>query len=63
MNKYDNIRIFEDTMRLLKTVDAYRDLTDKAKVSTKLYEKVADTAILQKYNENCQNQRHRRTYH
>jgi len=39
MNKYDNIRIFEDTMQVIKTSETYRNLTEKAKESTKLYEK------------------------
>ena len=44
MNKFKNIRIFEDTMQVIKNSPTYSNMTERAKESTKLYEKAVDAS-------------------
>ena len=54
MTKYDNIRIFEDTMQVIKNSKIYCELTEKAKASTKLYEKPENIVSLSRFEEPVQ---------
>ena len=44
MNKFKNIRIFEDTMQVIKNSTTYSNMTERAKELTMLYEKAVDAS-------------------